>query len=241
MRDNEADVLLVEDHELVRHALTVALELAGLRTTTATDLSVEGVLELARRTRPDVVVLDYFLDDEVESLPMVEPLTGLGAAVLVLTGAADPHVWGACLLAGAVGVLDKSGRLDALVERVQAVQRGEPAMAEGDRERLLAAARLAQAGTGRGLGAGGRAGTAGGGEGGAGGIGAGGWMPFDRLTPKEAIVLRQLAAGRTPEDIARDEYVSITTVRLHVDALLAKLGVSSRLAAVTLAREVGWA
>jgi DNA-binding NarL/FixJ family response regulator len=212
-----ADVLLVEDHELVRDALGIALQLAGLRAVVATDLSIDRVVELARQVQPAVVLLDYFLDDGVDSLPMIGPLAQLAGSVLVLTGADDPEVWGACLLAGAAGVLDKSGGLDALIDRVRAVQQGEPAMAAGDRERLIAEARVAQSRQTERL------------------------QPFARLSAKEAAMLRQLLAGRTPEDIARDEYVSLTTVRNHLGAVLDKLGVSSLLAAVSLARQSGWA
>jgi DNA-binding NarL/FixJ family response regulator len=212
-----ADVLLVEDHELVRDALGIALQLAGLHVVVATDLTTEGVVDLARQVRPAVVLLDYFLDGGVDSLPMIGPLAQLGGRVLVLTGADDPEVWGACLLAGAAGVLDKSGGLDALIDRVRAVQHGEPAMAEGDRERLIAEARVAQSRQTELL------------------------QPFGRLTPKEAAMLRQLVAGRTPEDIARDEYISLTTVRNHLGAVLDKLGVNSLLAAVSLARQSDWA
>jgi DNA-binding NarL/FixJ family response regulator len=215
--EEPVDVLVVEDHELVRDAVAIALDLAGLRVAVATDLATDAVTALAQASQPRVVLLDYFLDDNVDSLPLIAPLAGVGSAVLVLTGAADPAIWGACLLAGAAGVIDKSGALDDLIDRVKAVIAGDPAMEEGDRERLLAEARLAGARESRRL------------------------HPFDRLSPTEAAVLRQLLAGRGPEDIARDEYVSLTTVRNHVGSILEKLGVQSVLAAISLAREAGWA
>ena len=61
-----------------------------------------------------------------------------------------------------------------------------------------------------------------------------------RLTPQEAAVLRHLMAGRAVKEIARLRVVSEATVRAQVKAVLAKLQVSSQLAAVAAAREGGW-
>ena len=223
MAVENAEVLLVEDHELVRDSVSLALTLAGFRTAVATDLTLEAVVELARTERPDVVLLDYFLDDDADSRPMIEPLAGLGSQVLVLTGADDPEVWGSCLRAGAAGVFDKSRPLDELIDTVRAMQQGQPAMDPGERDRLLSLT---------------------------------GVQPpsdrhrhrhrvqprerLERLTAGEADVLRRLIAGRAPEDIAREAQVSLTTVRNHVGAVLDKLGVSTTLAAVSLARDAGW-
>jgi DNA-binding NarL/FixJ family response regulator len=60
------------------------------------------------------------------------------------------------------------------------------------------------------------------------------------LTTREREVLGQLMEGRQVREIARDRYVSEATVRTQVKSILAKLEVSSQLAAVGLARSVGW-
>jgi PAS domain S-box-containing protein len=59
------------------------------------------------------------------------------------------------------------------------------------------------------------------------------------LTERELEVLRLLAAGRSTADVARFLCVSVTTIRTHVQNLLGKLGVHSRLQAVALARRNG--
>jgi DNA-binding CsgD family transcriptional regulator/putative methionine-R-sulfoxide reductase with GAF domain len=61
-----------------------------------------------------------------------------------------------------------------------------------------------------------------------------------RLTPKETQVLADLMAGRTAKSIARDRSLSEATVRSHIRSVLAKFGVSSQLAAVVLARDLGF-
>jgi LuxR family maltose regulon positive regulatory protein len=55
-----------------------------------------------------------------------------------------------------------------------------------------------------------------------------------QLTPAEIRVLRQLATHRTLKQIAEHLYVSRATVKTHVGAIYAKLGVSSRAEAVAL-------
>jgi DNA-binding CsgD family transcriptional regulator len=61
-----------------------------------------------------------------------------------------------------------------------------------------------------------------------------------RLTPRETQVLADIMAGRTAKSIARERGVSEATVRSHIRSVLAKLGVNSQLAAVVLARDLGF-
>jgi two-component system, NarL family, nitrate/nitrite response regulator NarL len=57
---------------------------------------------------------------------------------------------------------------------------------------------------------------------------------------REAEVLRGLIEGRSVDELAQEAFVSIATVRSQVRAILRKLGVTSQLAAVGLARRAGW-
>jgi DNA-binding NarL/FixJ family response regulator len=61
--------------------------------------------------------------------------------------------------------------------------------------------------------------------------------PSDRgvLSPREAEVLRLVAAGRDNPDIARELYISQSTVKRHVEAILDKLGVDNRVQAAVAA------
>jgi DNA-binding CsgD family transcriptional regulator len=61
-----------------------------------------------------------------------------------------------------------------------------------------------------------------------------------RLTPKETQVLADLMAGRNAKSIARSSGLSEATVRTHIRSVLAKFGVNSQLAAVVLARDLGF-
>jgi DNA-binding NarL/FixJ family response regulator len=63
---------------------------------------------------------------------------------------------------------------------------------------------------------------------------------FARLTEREQVVLSELMEGQCAEDIAKAAFVSISTVRSQIKAILQKLGVNSQLAAVAMARRAGW-
>ena len=60
------------------------------------------------------------------------------------------------------------------------------------------------------------------------------------LTEREKVVLAELMEGHNAEEIAKAGYVSISTVRSQIKAILQKLGVNSQLAAVAIARRTGW-
>jgi DNA-binding NarL/FixJ family response regulator len=60
------------------------------------------------------------------------------------------------------------------------------------------------------------------------------------LTEREQVVLAELMEGHNAEEIAKAGYVSISTVRSQIRAILRKLGVNSQLAAVAIARRAGW-
>ncbi len=103
-------MLLIEDHAIIKQALGLALGQKGMQVESAGELDADAVLKQAEAFQPDVVLLDFYLG-EADSLPMIEPLRRLGAQVLVLTGTTDPRSLGACLEAGALGIVSKGESL----------------------------------------------------------------------------------------------------------------------------------
>lgn len=212
---NGPRVLLVEDHAIIKQALALALQRAGMVVETAADLAPDAVLAVAAGFRPDIVLLDLYLG-EADSLPLIRPLRELGAGVVVLTGTTDPRALGECLEHGALGVIAKSESLDRLAQAISDAAAGTAVMRPADRDELLAAAR-----TGRAAEEERRA-------------------PFARLSAKERQILGHLMWGRSAEDIARMEYVSLATVRSQIRSILQKLEVNSQLGAVAMAQRLGW-
>ena len=210
-------VLLVEDHELLAGTLAMALRQRGLEVRAAAGPSAAAVVDLARTLAPVLVLLDLDLGPAMGSgLDLIRPLTEAGARVVMVTGVADRARLGACLEAGAVGVVSKATEFSVLIDTVQRALQGAPLMREDERQALLDAARARRRADHDRL------------------------APFDALTPKEQAVLAHLLAGESAETIAERSYVSLATVRSHIRAILLKLGVNSQLAAVAVARNAGW-
>jgi two-component system nitrate/nitrite response regulator NarL len=62
---------------------------------------------------------------------------------------------------------------------------------------------------------------------------------FDRLTGRELEILRELAEGKSTDQVAETLFISRLTVQSHVKSILSKLGVHSKLEAVTHALRQG--
>jgi DNA-binding NarL/FixJ family response regulator len=212
-------ILLVDDHAVIVAPLVLALQSAGFARVAAVDpddLSPEAILRAARLEQPDIVLLDLHLGADRLALGVIEPLVELGAAVVLFTASQDGALLGAGLRAGAVGIVDKSTPFHQLVTSLTAVAGGEDLMSFEERQALIEAVDRRHAWDTERRG------------------------PFERLSEREAYVLRLLISGRSPKRIAHEEGLSVATVRGHIQGVLSKLGVSSQREALALARALGW-
>jgi DNA-binding NarL/FixJ family response regulator len=210
-------VLVVDDHPVIAHGLAGALRDEGFEVHVVDPLTRLSILETARAVGPDIVLLDLLLGDDVgNSVALVDPLTAGGARVVMLTGVTDQAMLGACVEAGALGVLSKTLAFDELLDQVVLAARGHTPLGNGDREELLGTLRRRRAEQRERL------------------------APFERLTGREGEVLASLMEGLSADEIARQSFVSITTVRSQIRAILEKLGVHSQTSAVALAHRSDW-
>ena len=215
-RPSLGSVLIVDDHSLITQGLSLALRSEGLDVHVLMEPDVELALALARVHAPTLALVDLqFGGTAHEGLDLIGPLSER-TQVLVLTGVTDPAVLGTCLEHGAIGIASKGEAFDRLLERIQAALRGEDVHSIREREDLLAAAREHRAAQARREAA------------------------FSSLSPREREVLDQLASGFGADAIAERTFVSVSTVRTHIQAILRKLDVNSQLAAVARAHEAGW-
>jgi len=216
----ERRVVILDDHLLFAQALELALEAAGHRATRvelAASANSGGVLVTkVLRLRPEVLLLDLHLGPHGDGQSVIEPATRAGIDVVVVTGAEDESQWARAVLAGARKVMPKTTPLAEVVATVGRILQGLPVMSADEREDLLVA--LARHREGR----------------------EDLWARFDQLSLRESEVLGQLMQGHAVRDIARHDYTAEATVRTQVKSILAKLEVSSQLAAVGLAYQVGW-
>lgn len=213
-------VAIVEDHQLLAESLAHALTLHGydVRRIPVPDRPGASAtfVHTITRARPRVVLLDLDLGGFGDGVQLVEPIARTRCNVVVLTGATERARWGEALFRGARIVMSKTDPLNNIISTVRRVNDGVPVLSADDRERLVAHWRDATAET------------------------ADIRERLASLTARESAVLGQLMAGMAVRDIAGASMLAEATVRSQVKSLLAKLGVSSQVAAIGLAYSVGW-
>jgi two-component system nitrate/nitrite response regulator NarL len=211
-------ITIVEDHVLFAEALDVALTLEGhlVHRVSVEDHQPRGtnLFEAIIRSRPRVVLLDLNLGG-INGTTVVQPLTAAGIAVVVVTASADRAQWGEVLSYGARTVLPKSAPLNTILASIRLIAKGQRILPREERDRLLAQFHEQR---GRVLDSRAR---------------------LDALTQRESEILDHLINGETVREIARSSFVSEATVRSQVKSILGKLGVSSQLAAVSMALRAG--
>jgi DNA-binding NarL/FixJ family response regulator len=208
-------VVVADDQELVRSGLQLVLETRGCEVVGVAADGREAV-DVVRRTEPDVVLMDIRMP-VMDGIAATRELTGSGspAKVLVLTTYdLDRYVYDA-LGAGAAGFLLKATPPDRLVDGIRTVAAGEALLAPTLTRRLIEEYLRHPPPA------------------------AAGPDPLAALTEREREVLVLMARGLSNDDIAAALVVAQATVKTHVNRVLAKLGVATRVQAVVLAYEAG--
>jgi DNA-binding NarL/FixJ family response regulator len=219
-----ARLLVADDH-------TVARE--GVRAMLASESSLEVVgeaqngreaLDLCRLLQPDLVLMDVRMP-ELDGLEATREIKAKhpDTNVLVLTTYEDLDYLFEAVKAGAVGYVIKDATKRELVDAVRRALDGQTSL---DQE--LAMRLLQRLGSVEEQGAVPPYGSATSLE-----------MLPESMTPRELEVLRLLARGLTNRQISRELVVSAATVKVHIEHLLAKLGVSDRTQAAVRASQAG--
>ncbi|MCZ2824433.1 MULTISPECIES: response regulator [unclassified Modestobacter] len=199
-------VVVADDQEIVRTGLRMILDAQPGIEVVGEAADGEAAVELARRLRPDVCLLDIRMPG-TDGLEATRRLAGPDVAdpvpvVVITTFDLDEYVY-AALRAGARGFLLKDAGPDLLAQAVHAAARGDALIAPSVTARLLDAF----------AGSGPAAPPA---------------QPVDRLTDREEEVVSAVARGRSNDQIARELHITLSTVKTHVGSLMAKLGVRNR-------------
>ena len=206
-------VLLADDEPLVRSGLRAILESEPDMTVVGEADDGAAVIAQARRTRPDIVLMDVRMPrvDGIAATRQLGQFEGGGPAVIVVTTFEnDDYVYDA-LQAGARGFLLKRSAADDFTNAIRTVHNGESLLFPAAVRRLA----TRRGGPGRGL-------------------------AEANLTDREAEVLRLIAQGRSNSEIAAELFLGVETVKTHVRNVLAKLGARDRVQAVITAYESGF-
>lgn len=214
IRSRPARVVIADDHELVRAGLRGTLE--AERDLVVVGEAADGAeaVELCHREQPDVVLMDVRMPgtDGLEATRAIKRELP-GTSVLVVTMQENSDYLYEAMRAGVAGYVLKDASRQELVGAVRRALSGEPLLDPRLASRLLK--RLASESQGPTTPA------------------------IEALTRRELDVLRQVAQGLTNREIAERLLLSPATVKVHVEHIIAKLGVSDRTQAAVRAVELG--
>lgn len=206
-------VLLIDDHTLFRAGLEDLLTRRGIEVVASVSNGEEGV-RLAAELVLDVVLLDVRMP-EMNGMCVLRRIKAIKPElpVVMLTTSCVQEDFLSALRSGAQGYLLKDMEPDDLVVTIGEIIQGKTIVAP-DLGPILASAIQGGKVTQK-------------------------LNPFECLTPREHEILLHLAEGQSNKVIARNLGISDGTVKLHVKAILRKLGVSSRITAAVMAVEYG--
>jgi DNA-binding NarL/FixJ family response regulator len=207
-------VLIADDHPLFRDGMLGLLgSLADMKVVGEAS-SGEQAIELARELQPDVILMDIKMPgingiEATREILHTSPRIG----VLVVTMFEDDDSVFAAMRAGARGYLLKDSSSQEVGHAIRAVASGEAIFGPEVAQRLISFFSAPSPAVSR--------------------------RAFPELTEREEEVLSLVAQGKTNQQIAKELFVSLKTVRNHVSNIFLKLQVADRAQAVIRAREAG--
>lgn len=219
-------LLVVDDHTLFRRGLTALLSRDPMLQVVGDAADAGQAQRRAQELQPDVILLDNHLPgvNGVDALPALREAAPR-ARVLMLTVSEDGDDLAAALRGGACGYLLKTIEGDELTSSIRRAMRGDSVVSPEMTGKLVAAFRGAEARSTNESAA-------------AAAVEAPTLpaSPLARLSPRELDILHGIARGDSNKEIARELAIAETTVKIHVQHILRKLNLSSRVqAAVYLA------
>ncbi len=216
MIEERVRIVLVDDHSLFRSGIRMLLgREAGFEVVGEAGDASEGIKAVARLA-PDVVLLDLNMPgmSGAEAARILAEETP-DARVLMLTVSEDAEDLFAALRAGACGYLLKNIEAEALIAAIRSAAAGESVISPRMMGKLLSGVRAETPVPAREV------------------------PESERLTPREGEILALIARGKSNKEIARALEVAESTVKIHVQNLLRKLGLASRVQAAVYAVERG--
>lgn len=213
-------ILIIDDHTLIRRGLVALLSLEGGFEVAGDAADAHEGIKLAGTLEPDVVLLDLHMPgiSGVQALPALREASPR-SRVLMLTVSEDAGDLMDALRAGADGYLLKNIESQALVSAIRRAVAGEATISERMTDKLVRGLRGAEPAAPATAATGGRA----------------------ALSPREQEIVGLIANGASNKEIARTLGVAESTVKIHVQHILRKLELTSRVQVAVYASERGYA
>jgi two-component system nitrate/nitrite response regulator NarL len=207
-------VLVVDDHTLFRRGLIALLSLEPGLQIVGDAADAGEALRRVSELHPDVVLLDNHLPgatgiDAIAGLREASP----GSRVLMLTVSEDARDLAGALKAGAHGYVLKTIDGPALVQAIRRVVAGESVVSPEMTGKLVSAFQSLNGSTSPSA------------------LAAAPTEPLAQLSPREREILEHIARGASNKEIGRALDIAETTVKIHVQHILRKLNLSSRVQA----------
>jgi DNA-binding NarL/FixJ family response regulator len=209
-------ILIVDDHVLFREGLVGILQARHEFDVVGEAGTVSGAVKKARQCKPDMVLMDWSLPDGDGSQASKQILAELPDCKIVFLTIyeADEKLFTA-IRSGAKGYMLKNVSSAKLIRALLDVEAGNPAISRAMTSRLMdefshtSIDNQIQP------------------------------VAFNKLSPRELDVLRELVKGASNREIAINLFISVNTVKHHIHSILEKLGMENRRQAASFAREQG--
>ncbi|MBI4729541.1 MAG: response regulator transcription factor [Acidobacteria bacterium] len=204
-------VILADDHPLFLEGLVSLLEARGIEVVGRASDGAEAV-ELTRRLRPDVVLMDLGMPGVggLEATRLISAEMPDVKVVILTVSQADADLFEA-IRSGAHGYLVKNTSSTDFFDLLDALDRGEAPLSRGLATKIIRH------------------------------LASGSATEATQLTPREGEILRLVAEGKTNREVAADRSISEETVKFHMTNILRKLHLENRAQVVAYAHRRGLA
>lgn len=207
-------VLIIDDHTLFRSGIKLLLERQdGFEVVGEASDGLEGV-KRAKQLKPDIVLLDLHMPGTsgLEAIPLLREEVPR-SEIIMLTVSEDADDLLEALRAGARGYLLKNIETDFLLNAIRQAASGQSVMSSQMAGKLADVMRVPQKTISN--------------------------SHPEKLTPREREIITMLASGASNKEIARKLDLAESTVKIHVQGILRKLNLASRVQAAVYAVEHG--
>ena len=198
---NDIRILIADDHAVVREGLRALIETEPGMTLAGEAADGEMAVRLHASLKPDVTLLDLMMP-RLDGIGVIREIKRLdpGARILVLTSFAENHQVFSAIKSGAMGYIMKDTSADELIHAIRDTYHDKPVLQPEIARKLMRDIQNPVPQT----------------------------QIENTLTDREMEILREVALGKTNQEIADELVVSERTVRTHITNILAKLRLSNR-------------